>query len=99
MAQVSYPQNSPYSLTPQNSSYLMYWTPPAVSRSSTDTLITLSPRYTNRPDLLSSDLYGTPRLWWIFAMINPDTIRDPLFDFRPGVQIYVPSNVSVQGYL
>ena len=99
MAKVSYYQSSPYSLTAQSSSYLSWWAPPAIGRSSTDNLITLSPRYTNRPDLLSSDLYGTPRLWWIFAMINPDTIRDPLFDFLPGVQIYVPSNISIQGYL
>jgi hypothetical protein len=39
---------------------------------------------------LAYDLYGTAGLWWVFAQRNPNTLPDPLGDFREGVQIYVP---------
>ena len=99
MTTVTYQPSSPYYNTAQNSSYLGYWTPPAISRKVTDVLITLDARYLNRPDLLSYDLYGTPRLWWTFAMLNPDQIRDPIYDMVTGMSIYVASNTTIQGYL
>jgi len=94
-----YNRSSVYYLTPQTSSYLGYWVPPPVAPANTDVLIELTARYENRPDLLSFDLYGTPRLWWTFAMVNPDLLRDPINDMRAGLQIYVPSKVSLSGYL
>lgn len=94
-----YNRSSPYYFTPQTSSYLDYWIPPPVAATNTDVLIELTARYENRPDLLSFDLYGTPRLWWTFAMVNPDLLRDPINDMRAGLQIYVPSKVSLSGYL
>ena len=94
-----YQRTSPYYYTPQTSTYLGYWSPPLIAPDLTDTLIQLSSRYQNRPDLLSYDLYGTPRLWWIFSMRNPDKIRDPIWDMVNGLQIYVPSNTTAQGYL
>lgn len=99
MPQVIYDRSSIYSRTPQTTSYLGYWVPPAVGPADTDVLIELTSRYEGRPDLLSFDLYGTPRLWWVFAMINPDLIRDPLSDMRSGLQIYVPTKTAVIGYL
>jgi len=46
--------------------------------------------------LLAFDLYGTPRLWWVFAQRNPDQIEDPIYDFKPGVTIQLPKpgNIS-----
>jgi len=44
-----------------------------------------------RPDLLATQLYGSPRLWWVFAIKNPDIIQDPLEDFKTGVVIKLPS--------
>jgi hypothetical protein len=99
MTSATYQRTSPYYHTPQSSNYLGVWVPPAVGRSPTDSLITLGGRYIHRPDLLSYDLYGTPRLWWIFSMVNPDSIRDPIYDMVDGLTIYVPSNTSVQGLL
>jgi len=29
-------------------------------------------------------------LWWVFTQRNLDVIQDPIFDFRAGVEIYVP---------
>jgi hypothetical protein len=51
---------------------------------------TISPAYHLRPDLLASDLYDDSKLWWVFAQRNPNTLKDPLNDFRAGTQIYVP---------
>lgn len=99
MAQVNYKSSSPYASTPQSSTSLGYWVPPSIARSITDTLVVLTPRYNNRPDLLSYDMYGTPRLWWTFAMLNPDQIQDPIYDMVAGKSIYVASNTSIQGYL
>lgn len=48
------------------------------------------PPYEARPDLLAYDLYGDPRLWWVFAVRNKDIIRDPIFDMVSGVIIKLP---------
>jgi len=55
-----------------------------------DVLYELEPQYIYRPDLLSYDIYGTPKLWWVFAQRNMDVIQDPIYDFIPGTQIYLP---------
>jgi hypothetical protein len=44
----------------------------------------------HRPDLLANDLYQNSELWWVFAVRNPDVIKDPVYDFVPGQQIYIP---------
>jgi hypothetical protein len=99
MANTTYQPYSVYYYTPQTSTYLGIWTPPNISRSTTDVQIQLTPRYNNRPDLLSNDLYGTPRLWWTFAMLNPDIIKDPVYDMQSGIQIWVASQTTMQAYL
>jgi alpha-L-fucosidase len=60
-----------------------------------DQLYTIERTYAYRPDLLSFDLYGTPRLWWVFAQRNPDQIEDPIYDFKPGVVIQLPKQATV----
>jgi hypothetical protein len=57
---------------------------------STDISWTVTPTYSLRPDLLAHDLYGDSRLWWVFAQRNPNTLKDPLFDFATGTTIYLP---------
>jgi hypothetical protein len=46
--------------------------------------------------MLASDLYGDSALWWVFAMRNPNVLKDPLFDFRAGVQIFIPKKATLQ---
>jgi hypothetical protein len=46
--------------------------------------------YHHRPDLLAYDLYGKKELWWVFAQRNLDVIKDPIYDFTAGTQIYLP---------
>jgi hypothetical protein len=99
MPEVIYSKSSPYYQTPQTSTYLEAWQPPPVAPSQTDVLVEITSRYARRPDLLSFDLYGTPNLWWTFAMVNPDAIRDPINDMVAGLQIYVPSRTTLSGYL
>ena len=55
--------------------------------------------YAYRPDLLAFDLYGTPRLWWVFAQRNPNEIEDPIYDFKPGVTIQLPKLTTLQNDL
>ena len=45
-----------------------------VPKSSDDSSYTIETQYTHRPDLLAYDLYGTPKLWWVFAQRNMDII-------------------------
>lgn len=51
--------------------------------------------YKWRPDMLAYDLYGDAGLWWVFAMRNPNALKDPLFDFLPGVTISLPKKTTL----
>jgi hypothetical protein len=95
----TYNKSSPYYQTPQTSTYLDIWNPPSVAPSLSDGILVVAGRYKHRPDLLSQDLYGTPRLWWVFTMLNPDVIKDPIYDLIPGMEIRFASKDQLQGYL
>ena len=84
---------SQYLLTPINNWYLDLWIPITVPSNSTDTIVTIPQAFNQRPDLMSFQQYGTPRLWWVFAMRNPDVLIDPIDDFVAGLQIYIPVNI------
>jgi hypothetical protein len=99
MVLATYQPSSVYYRTPQNSYYLGFWQPPLVASSANDQIITLAQRYRHRPDLLSNDLYGTAQLWWIFAMLNPDTLQDPVYDMVPGKTIRAPSLVAARAFI
>ena len=51
--------------------------------------------YSLRPDLLAFDLYNDAGLWWVFAQRNPNRLKDPVFDFVPGVSIYIPKKETL----
>lgn len=55
----------------------------------------IDPAYDERPDLLAKALYNNSRLWWVFALRNPDVIKDPLRDFKSGTVIFLPSAGSI----
>ena len=88
MARVQYKKSSPYANTDQASWYLAALTYRPIPRATTDKFIVVQGKYDKRPDLLSYDLYGTPDYWWTFMILNPDVLKDPVFDFNAGVQIY-----------
>lgn len=89
----NYPSSSPYYSTPLDSSgqYLGTWIERNVPSLASDQTITISSVYNLRPDLLAHDLYGDSRLWWVFAVRNPNTLaEDPLGNFVQGTQIAIP---------
>ena len=91
-----YSRTSPYFETDQNKLYLDLLKPRTITAEADDETYTIERTYAYRPDLLAFDLYGTPRLWWVFAQRNPDTLQDPIFDFTPGTEIYIPKGNAIR---
>ena len=84
---------SPWKNTPLNKAtkeYMDFFRIRAIPASSDDVEYTIAPQYNQRPDLLAHDIYDNARLWWVFAQRNPDVLKDPIYDFVPGTQIYLP---------
>jgi hypothetical protein len=95
-----YLKTSPYGNTPVNiSGELGILVIRPVPEEDDDILYEIEPQYKYRPDLLSYDLYGTPKLWWVFAQRNIDVLKDPVFDMIPGVSIYLPKSSSLKKVL
>ena len=82
---------SQYLNTPIRDFYLDVLNLRRIPPSDNDTLYTVTPRTEKRPDLLADELYGTPRLWWVFAVRNPDELVDPIEDLVAGLQIFIPT--------
>lgn len=90
----------PYGNTPINKAgYLDILKPRSVPVAGNDILYTITASYTYRPDLLAHDLYGKRELWWVFAQRNPDIIKDPVYDFTAGTQIYLPQGNNLKKML
>lgn len=88
---MAYPSTSPYYLsTLVNDQFLDVMINRPIPGDPTDVYWTITPVYNMRPDLLASDLYNDSRLWWVFAQRNPNTLKDPLFDFTTGTGIFIP---------
>jgi len=85
-----YSKYSPYYTTERFGSFLDILNFRTIPRSSQDVLFKITKFYEYRPDLLAADMYGKSSLWWVFAARNPNTIRDPVFDFSVGQKIYIP---------
>ena len=99
MAKTSYSSASPYAQTRTFGNFLDIMTNRPVSKLDDDVLYAIDKVYEFRPDMLASDLYGNSSLWWVFVQRNPNVLKDPLFDFRAGVQIYIPKKATLQADL
>lgn len=88
---MAYSSTSLWGKTPTKDFYLDILQKPNLRAHSEDVLTTVTAVYENRPDLLAHDMYGDSNLWWVFALRNPNTFVDPLWDFTIGKQFYVPS--------
>lgn len=96
----NYADNSPYASTRTVNylvEYLDYWNGYFVLPNDLDVLYTVEAKYENRPDLLSFDLYGSPRYWWVFALRNPNVIKDPIYDMKPGISIILSPKSALPG--
>ena len=89
---MTYPITSPYYNTDTvNRQFLDVMISRPVSGTISDVYWEIPPVYNCRPDLLAYDLYGDSRLWWVFAQRNPNTLKDPLYDFTTGTNIFIPT--------
>lgn len=90
----------PYGKTLVNKAgYLDILKPRPIPVAGDDILYTITASYTYRPDLLAHDLYGKRELWWVFAQRNPDIIKDSIYDFVAGTQIYLPQGKNLKKML
>ena len=96
----SYTKTSPWGNTPfaQTGELDLFRIRP-VPAEADDVLYEIETQYTHRPDLLAYDLYGTTKLWWVFAQRNMDTIKDPVFDIEAGTKIYLPKGPALKTML
>lgn len=95
-----YPGTSPYYNTGiVNAKFLDIMVDRPIIKDPTDMYWTVTTAYEYRPDLLAYDLYSDSRLWWVFAQRNPNTLKDPLFDFTEGTGIYLPKNEMLRQVL
>ena len=85
-----YSKTSPYYKTELNLNYLDVMTHRDFEFQTDDVYYNLTKEYEFRPDLLAFDLYNDVNLWWVFVIRNKNVIKDPIFDFRAGLQIYLP---------
>jgi alpha-L-fucosidase len=95
----TYGNTSPWSATPQNNFYLETLRIRPVPAESDDFQYTIENQYKHRPDLLAYDLYGTPKLWWVFVQRNMSVIKDPIYDFVPGATIFLPKRSNLEKFL
>ena len=88
-----YPASSPYFATGVvNGRFLDVLIDRPIPKLGSDRYWEITTTYNLRPDMLAYDLYANPRLWWVFASRNPNTLKDPMFDFKTGVSIYLPKS-------
>jgi hypothetical protein len=94
---MAYRKNSAYANTPISSmgDYLDQLVTRDVPISSNDSAVEITAKYNLRPDLMAYDLYGDPNLWWVFAERNPNSLKDPVGDFRVGLFIFVPNKSNL----
>lgn len=99
--QTMYNATSPYYTTNiVDNSYLDVMQYRLLPRNPSDIYYLIPAAYEYRPDMLAYDLYNDPRLWWVFAARNPNSLGpDPYFNFTTGTGIYVPTLSTLQTYL
>lgn len=92
----TYSKSSPWHRTTANDLYLETLVYRPIIKNTADRVYIIENQYKHRPDLLAHDLYGDTRLWWIFVHRNRDVLKDPIFDFLPGVEIFLPNKKDLE---
>ena len=91
----SYSTSSPYSKTGKFGEYLDVMNPRRVTASAGDQILVRNQTYQCRPDRLAHDVYDNSSLWWVFAARNPNQIKDPIWDMKAGVSIFLPEKTRL----
>jgi len=95
-----YDGNSPWNKTKiVKNQYLDILSIRSIPAENDDILYAIQPQFTYRPDLLAYGLYGSHKLWWVFAQRNIDVLKDPIYDFVAGTEIYLPKGRNLQKLL
>lgn len=92
---MDYNRYSPWKKTEQTSWYLDIYNPIIIKQADDDTFFTITEQYHQKPMALAKNLYDSERLYYVFAILNPD-LEDPVYDFTAGRTIRVPSNSRLQ---
>lgn len=92
---VTYSKSSPYYGTGLYGPFLDLAVARPITKLANDKLYQIDRVYHLRPDMLAYDLYKDSNLWWVFAARNPNTLKDPLFDFVTGNTIYLPTKATL----
>jgi hypothetical protein len=94
---MAYTQSSPYYNTQiVSDEYLDIMENRPISTDMGDQYWEITATYHQRPDMLAYDLYNDSKLWWVFAQRNPNTLKDPMFDFTAGTKIFIPQITTLQ---
>lgn len=95
----NYRKTSAYFSTNLYGKFLDVMTPRTITAQGDDTEMTITAAYEYRPDLLAYDLYGDASLWWVFAMRNPNVLKNPINDFFAGQKILLPKQDTLKSDL
>lgn len=90
-----YRKTSPYYSTKINNLYLELLNLRPLVQDADDVDYVIESQYKHRPDLLAFDLYGDAKLWWVFTLRNRSIMKDPIYDFVPGLTIKIPKKENV----
>jgi hypothetical protein len=87
-----YKSTSNYFNTSMNRKYLETYKPSLTrdTLSNETKIVKIEGKYDRRPDLMAYDMYGNANLWWVLAHYNREVLKDPLNDFKSGIEIVVP---------
>lgn len=80
-------------VTEEGRQFYESWIPPQISEASDDRYLEVTPGTVGRLDLISFDIYGTPKFWWLIAVTN--NIFDPFEDMYPGMILRCPSQTRI----
>lgn len=95
----TYKRNSPWYTTNINNLYLELINLRPIAQDADDVDYVIENQYKHRPDLLAFDLFGDPKLWWVFVQRNRAILKDPIYDFVPGLTIKIPKTQNVDNVL
>lgn len=93
-----YSRYSPY-FKVQQTWYLGTYIPKTMKPADDDRIYVIPNKYHQQPWRLAKEEYGNERLYYIFAILNKDILKDPVYDFKAGVEIRIPSVNRVQKYM
>lgn len=90
-----YTDNDIWYNTPLRNGKLGFYVPRDFTFSDDDEYVIIEKRHEFRPYVLSYDLYGNDKIWWIFTILNMDILNDPIRDMREGIVLRVPTKERV----